>query len=370
MAHDVFISYSSNDQKIVEGLSAYLEQNSIRCFVAYRDIPKAVVWQEAITEAIENCKLMLVVFSEHFNRSKEVDREITLCIEDSKPILTFKIQNAAFVGTKKYYLQNLNWIDAFPNPEEYFGKLCDDVLKLMPKICLQKDKVLTSPSIEDTFENNMIFVKGGIFIMGCSDETDTQCDPDEKPAHQKKVHDFYLSKYQVTQKQWIEIMRSNPSIFKDNENCPVENVSWFDIQQFIKKINKYTGKNYRLPSEIEWEYAARGGINEHKHRFSGSDDINEVAWYRGNSENKTHPVGEKWPNELGIYDMSGNVQEWCKDKYKNYNLSQENGFALNYFVLRGGNWKSTAKRCRVSARNSGDPYNFKGGFRLAHDVNL
>jgi len=140
MPHDIFISYSTDDQKIVEGLSAYLEQNGIRCFVAYRDIPKGVDWAEAITNAIENSRLMVVVFSEHFNQSKHVDREIALCIQEEKPILTFKIQNATFTGTKKYYLQNLNWIDAFPDPEKYFGSVCDSVLKIIPEIRPKKQK--------------------------------------------------------------------------------------------------------------------------------------------------------------------------------------------------------------------------------------
>jgi hypothetical protein len=131
MAHDVFISYSSNDQKIVEGLSACLEQNGIRCFVAYRDIPRGVVWAEAITNAIEDCKMMIVVFSEHFNSSKQVDREIEMGSEDKKPILTFRIQNVAFTGAKKYYLKNLNWIDAFLEPELCFGSLCESVKKLL-----------------------------------------------------------------------------------------------------------------------------------------------------------------------------------------------------------------------------------------------
>jgi hypothetical protein len=140
MSHDIFISYSTEDQEIVEELSAYLEQNGIRCFVAYRDIPKGIDWAGTITAAIEKSKLMIIVFSEHFNRSKQVDREITLCIEENKPILTFKIQNAAFTGTKKYYLQNLNWIDAFPNPEKSFKSLYNNVLQLIPEIRLQKEK--------------------------------------------------------------------------------------------------------------------------------------------------------------------------------------------------------------------------------------
>ena len=132
-AHDIFISYSTRDQKVVDGLSAYLEQNGIRCFVAYRDIPNGIVWAKAVTEAIESCKLMVVVFSENFNASKQVDREIEMCIEEGKPILTFKIENTDFKGVKKYFLKNLNWIDAFPNPEKCFGKLYDNVLRLLPE---------------------------------------------------------------------------------------------------------------------------------------------------------------------------------------------------------------------------------------------
>ena len=134
MAYDIFISYSTTDQKIVEGLSAYLEQNGIRCFVAYRDIPKGVVWAKAITEALEKSKLMVVVFSEHFNRSEQVDREIEMCIEERKPILTFRIEDTAFSGAKKYYLKNINWIDAFPNPKEYFGKLLTSIKNLFPEL--------------------------------------------------------------------------------------------------------------------------------------------------------------------------------------------------------------------------------------------
>jgi len=136
MIYDVFISYSTNDQKVVEELSAYLERNGIRCFVSSQSIPKGIDWAEAITTAIENCRLMIVVFSEHFNRSKHVDREIALCIQEEKPIVTFKIQNATFTGTKKYYLQNLNWIEAFPHPEKYFENLCSNVRTLAPEICL------------------------------------------------------------------------------------------------------------------------------------------------------------------------------------------------------------------------------------------
>ena len=131
MKYDVFISYSSHDQKIVEGLCAYLEQHKIRCFVAYRDIPRGVVWARAIVDALDESRMMLVVFSEHFNNSDQVDREIELASEDKKPILTFRISDDAFKGAKKYYLKNLNWIDAFPNPEKVFGCVAENVASLL-----------------------------------------------------------------------------------------------------------------------------------------------------------------------------------------------------------------------------------------------
>lgn len=131
MKYDVFISYSSHDQKVVEGLSAYLEQHKIRCFVAYRDIPRGVVWARAIVEALDESRMMVVVFSEHFNNSDQVDREIELASEDKKPILTFRISNDAFKGAKKYYLKNLNWIDAFPEPDKVFKSVAENVATLL-----------------------------------------------------------------------------------------------------------------------------------------------------------------------------------------------------------------------------------------------
>lgn len=131
MKYDVFISYSSHDQKVVEGLCAYLEERKIRCFVAYRDIPRGVVWARAIVEALDESRMMIVVFSDHFNQSEQVDREIELASEDKKPILTFRITNDAFKGAKKYYLKNINWIDAFPHPEQVFGSVAENVAKLL-----------------------------------------------------------------------------------------------------------------------------------------------------------------------------------------------------------------------------------------------
>ena len=149
MKYDVFISYSSLDQKVAEGVCAYLEQHRIRCFIAYRDIPKGVVWAKYIVEALDESRMMVVVFSGNLNCSEQVDREIELASEDHKPILTFRISAEDFKGAKKYYLKNLNWIDAFPQPEKCFGALCENVKLLLGN----KQQEVTENSIRDTGEN-------------------------------------------------------------------------------------------------------------------------------------------------------------------------------------------------------------------------
>jgi formylglycine-generating enzyme required for sulfatase activity len=218
----------------------------------------------------------------------------------------------------------------------------------------------------------MVFVKGGTFEMGCTSEQ-SDCDDDEKPVHSVTVDDFYIGKYEVTQAQWKAIMGSNPSHFDDcGSNCPVENVSWNDVQEFIEKLNQKTGKNYRLPTEAEWEYAARGGGKSKGYKYAGSNSIGTVAWYDDNSGSETHPVGQKQANELGIYDMSGNVWEWCSDWYDSdyYSSSPRNNPAGpssgSRRVLRGGSWGSRGRICRVANRNNlspGSSYS-NSGFRL------
>ncbi|RLD58109.1 MAG: sulfatase-modifying factor protein, partial [Bacteroidetes bacterium] len=158
----------------------------------------------------------------------------------------------------------------------------------------------------------MVFVKGGTFQMGSNNGG-----TDEKPVHRVSLDDFYIGKYEVTQKQWRKIMGNNPSHFFGCDNCPVETVSWNDVQKFITKLNQKTGQHYRLPTEAEWEYAARGGSFESPTKYAGNNYVDKVAWYYNNSNEKTHPVGEKKPNKIGIYDISGNVWEWCSDWYSN-----------------------------------------------------
>jgi formylglycine-generating enzyme required for sulfatase activity len=195
-------------------------------------------------------------------------------------------------------------------------------------------------------------VQGGTYQMG-SPASEKDRDDDEC-QHSVTVSSFYMGKYEVTQAQWKAVMGKNPSDFKGCDDCPVENVSWNDVQNFIKKLNEKTGKTYRLPTEAEWEYAARGGDKSQSYIYAGSNNLSGVAWYDGNSGNKTHSVGKKASNELGLYDMSGNVWEWCSDYYKAYpncKGSEEDG---RFRVVRGGGWGGNAGYCRAAGRRCGE----------------
>ena len=217
----------------------------------------------------------------------------------------------------------------------------------------------------------MVYVSGGTFTMGATSEQGSDAFNREKPAHSVTLSGYYIGKYEVTQELWEAVMGSNPSRFK-GDNLPVECVSWNDVQEFLRKLNAMTGKRYRLPTEAEWEFAARGGNSSRGYKYSGSNSLGSVAWYDGNSGSRTHAVGTKSPNELGIYDMSGNVWEWCQDWYGSYSSSsQRNPKGPNsgsYRVYRGGSWYFNARYCRVSYRNYFTPdfwNNLHLGFRLA-----
>ena len=220
----------------------------------------------------------------------------------------------------------------------------------------------------------MIAVEGGTFTMGATDEQASDAYSDEKPTHQVTLSSYYIGKTEVTQELWQAVMGSTPSNFSGT-NLPVEKVSWDDCQTFITKLNSLTGKNFRLPTEAEWEFAARGGNKSLGYKYSGSNMLSNVAWFYDNSSSKTHPVGTKAPNELGIYDMSGNVMELCSDWYGSYSTgSQTNPIGPDSGsdrVRRGGSWFYNARTCRVSYRASQNPTyrSVDLGLRLALDVN-
>ena len=206
---------------------------------------------------------------------------------------------------------------------------------------------------------DMIFVEGGTYTMGATREQGGDANSNEKPAHQVTLSGFYIGKYEVTQELWKAVMGKKPSKFKNNPKNPVENVSWQDCQKFMEKLNKLTGKHFRLPTEAEWEYAARGGKWSMGYKYAGSNNLNDVAWYSKNSGGMTHPVGMKAPNELGLFDMSGNVYEWCQDcdgSYRSGPQTNPINPCLYYLcVWRGGAYYIHDWWCRVSCRGSARP---------------
>ena len=220
-------------------------------------------------------------------------------------------------------------------------------------------------------EKDFVTIQGGIFDMGSNEFVN------ERPIHQVTISDFKMSRYEITQKQWQNVMGNHPSANKECENCPVEKISWDDAMGYIQKLNQLTGKHYRLPTEAEWEYAAKGGKKNRNFSYSGSNSISLIAWCMINSVLSTHPVGKKEPNELGLYDMTGNVWEWCSDWFdaEYYLYSEKNNpsgpkFASGGRVLRGGGYFDLDEVMKITHRGNGVPTRRDNdiGFRIVYSL--
>ncbi|MDO4190243.1 MAG: SUMF1/EgtB/PvdO family nonheme iron enzyme [Bacteroidales bacterium] len=216
----------------------------------------------------------------------------------------------------------------------------------------------------------MIYVEGGRFTMGATYSMSSDAFETESPAHTVELSDFYLAECEVTQALWVAVMGSNPSIMK-GDNLPVDNISWFDCWEFIRKLNRLTGEQFLLPTEAQWEYAARGGKNRSTSVFPGGSHPSQVAWTFGNAAGKLHRVKTLKPNLLGFYDMSGNVWEWCNDYFDWYpskmQINPTGPESGSYRVMRGGAADELERRCRVTCRSGAQPGNKTShlGLRLA-----
>jgi len=271
----------------------------------------------------------------------------------------------------------LNFLRSFPH-----GEKADEAharcLKLQAALTQAKITVPKTPSPQSQPETrsldlgkgitmDFIFVKGGKFMMG--DELEEW---DFAPQHEVQLSDFYMAKYPVTQEQWEAVMGNNPSKFEGAKH-PVEGVSYADAYNFIMQVARQIGMRLRLPTEAQWEYAARGGQKSQSFLYAGSNHIDEVAWYKENSMNTTHPVGKRFPNELGLFDLSGGVWEWCSDwfdlsYYRNSPKENPNGpHDGRNRVLRGASWDTKAKDCRIARRTGLAPNTRRSGlgFRCA-----
>lgn len=218
----------------------------------------------------------------------------------------------------------------------------------------------------------MVFVEGGTYRIGCLSE---MADADESPMAEVSVQSFYISQYEITQREWVRVMGYNNSMFVSPKN-PVENITWYEAQEFVAKLSQLTGDNYRLPTEEEWEWAARGGKLSKNYTYSGSDNLHDVAKADMLSPRKPSRVGQFLPNELGIYDMTGNVHEWCQNYYDSLYYAKLNALkgvniptTKDEVVVRGGSWTCSPKYCRITNRNhcSPDIRNCDIGLRIVRD---
>ena len=314
-------------------------------------------------------------FTKTFSLSEGITEEISARLESGKPVTITAPEGAdIYVDGTKVATTRFEGALAFGSHTAYAMQGGKKSGEKNINISMQGGDVpaVTFAFIENkTFTVNgisfdMVFVEGGTFQMGSNEGYD-----DEKPVHQVTLSDYYIGQTEVTQGLWQAVMGSNPSDFKGAKN-PVNKVSWNDCQDFTRKLNSLTGANFRLPTEAEWEFAARGGNKSRGYKYSGSDNLGSVAWYEDNSGNKAHPMGGKSPNELGLYDMSGNVWEWCADRFGSYPSSSQinptGPSSGSNRVRRGGSWFSITMFGSVTNRYSGTPSLSDNdlGLRLAH----
>lgn len=419
----VFISYSTRDKNMADAICHYLEESGVPCWIAPRDILAGQSWAGAIVKAIRGCAAMILVYSKESNSSHQVANEIDKAFSCAKVIIPFIMDSTPMNDDFDYYLSRKHWLIAYPDYKEQLKPLYDVVVRNVPDLVPSQPMVAEKETAEPLAEEigmddvrleevtvaeeygkkqslsfligsllarkqidgkvpllvpqwsedvtdevksaindmiaHMVWVEGGTFLMGATEEQKRWACADEKPAHRVTLSSYYICKFEVTQKEWQTVMGDNPSKNK-GKNCPVTRVSKLDCDRFAEKLSACSGLCFSLPTEAQWEFAARGGNQSKGYIYSGSNELKEVGW--GSSEYKGHPqsVGGKAPNELGIYDMSGNVSEWCcesKGKYTEEEVTDPKSIYKvgwlqeGQYVFRGGDYLSR-KNCRVSYRAS------------------
>lgn len=379
----VFIAYSRKDIVFLDELRTHLRplERANRATIWYDGkIEPGVVWEDAIKENLYAADIILLLLSadsiaSDYFYEKEMTDALIRQEQGKARVIPLIVKSCVWKMTPLAKLQALpkdaKPVTSWSERDDAWSDVVESLLAIIEELEIQAREA--KRRILESIYGNMIPIQGGIFYMG-----DERGDLSENclPVHQVTLADFRLSKYPVTQIQWRAIMGSDPPnlTFKGCDDCPVEGVSWDDTQAFIQNLNEISGGGYRLPTEAEWEYAARGGNQSKGYLFSGSDKVYEVAWYVPNSKDKIHPVGSKKANELGLHDMSGSVWEWCQDEwYESYIGSPKDGSPRivggenTRRVIRGGAWSSTANFCRLASRKSEKP-KYHGnfiGFRLA-----
>ena len=438
MNHDVFISYSSLNKDAAQAICHILEQNEIRCWMAPRDIPAGSEYGDLIDEAIKSSTVVVVLFSETAATSLWVKGELNIAFEEQKVIIPFRLDKTPLKGQNRVILNQKHWIDAYPDYKTKFNDLVNAVsmavgkdVQLKPQSIrfserLKKYKnpiilgfvatfligliIIIYPHIarqmhvyvydkqglhlnvkgltslqEDALTSildDMVLVEGGVFVMGNTPEIKdclTELDSLSVNPHGVELDNYYICKYEVTQKQWRAFLPVDGKCILDGEdrdNTAMDKLSWEDAKSFADTLSAITGLQFALPTEAQWEFAARGGNKTHRYIFSGHAwDATEVGWTSFENLKFAHEVGGKRYNELGLYDMTGNVSEWCKDYFEFYSKDKAvnpqgpiKGFNR---ILRGGDFRiENLYDMKVSTRYYDAPFvNRKGaGLRLVINI--
>lgn len=402
MNHDVFISYSSQDMEAAQAICHVLEQNEIRCWMAPRNIPPGSDYGDVIDDAIKSCKVVVILYSEKAASSPWVTGELNVAFEELKTIIPFRLDKTPLKGQTRVMLNQRHWIDAYPDyktkfndlvkavalaigkdikldptpvkPSEHFKKYKKPIIfgiiaafvlaliiVLYPFIARQMHsyvydkqglhvniKGLTNQQEEalTSILDDMVLVDGGYFVMGNTPEMEdylTEQDSLSANPHEVELDNFYICKYEVTQKQWRAFLPTEGRCIVDGDNTAMDMLSWEDAKKFADSLSAITGLQFALPTEAQWEFAARGGTKSHHYVFSGNDDATEVGWTSFEGLTSAHEVGGKRYNELGLYDMTGNVFEWCSDYFDLYtperDVNPQGPNKGTNRVLRGGDFR-------------------------------
>ena len=437
MKHDVFISYSTKNKDAAQAICHVLEQNEIRCWVAPRNIPPGSDYGDVIEDAIKECKSVVVIFSENAASSQYVKSEINLAFEEQKTIIPFRLDETPLKGQNRLILNKTHWIDAYPDYKTKFKDLVAAVaLSVGRDVLIESEPISINvwstikrkrkylyvlffiilitivilfiysliakhvytynsqglhvkvKGLTESQENaitsildNMVLVEGGTFIMGNTPEMNdylTEQDSLSCNAHKVELSNFYISKYEVTQKQWKAFMSIENRCLEENNNgdTAMDMLSWEDAVAFTDTLIRMTGLNFSLPTEAQWEYAARGGNRSHGYIFSGeNEDPDRVGWTSTERLDKAEKVGCKRSNELGLYDMTGNVSEWCKDYYAPYvNKKERNptgpGSGMDR-VFRGGDYRmENLFDLKINTRYHSSPFSNRKATGLRLVINL